>query len=273
MARYSLHHLLPKWYKNMNNPTGKHLENKDGKRVTKISFVIPAYNEEKYIGPCLNSIMRELAGKNYDAEIIVVDNASTDDTAKVARSFNGVKVVHEPRKGPNNARQRGLEESTGNLIAYMDADTKMPRGWIEKVISAFGKDEELVCISGPYIYHDLTAFYRTVVRFYWVFLAHPAYLMTGYMAVGGNLAAKKSALLAVNGFDKEIKFYGDDTDIARRLSEVGKVKFIHNLYMYTSARRLRGEGMVSAGAMYVINFLSVVFIRKPITNNEYKDVR
>ncbi len=235
----------------------------------KVSLVIPAYNEEKYIGTCLENVRNNGLGVY---EIIVVNNASTDRTEAIARSFSGVRVVNESEKGLTKARQRGFAEAQGDIIAYIDADTKMPEGWIQKVITAFEKDSNAVCVSGPYIYYDSSAVVKTAVWLYWLLLAKPAYLCIRYMAVGGNFAARKKALTAIGGFDSTISFYGEDTDIARRLHRVGKVKFMLNMYMYTSARRLKGEGIGMTAIRYVANFLSEVFLHKPITSY-YKDIR
>ena len=98
----------------------------------KISFVIPAYNEEGYLGECLASVRRELARGRYDAEVIVVNNASTDKTAEIARSFPGVIVVDEPKKGLSQARHSGFAASSGDLIANVDADTILPKGWLDE---------------------------------------------------------------------------------------------------------------------------------------------
>lgn len=74
----------------------------------KLSIVIPAHNEEGYISNCLDSLNRYIVGDPKLLEIIVVDNASTDKTAEIANKFSGVRVVSEPRKGANYARQKGL---------------------------------------------------------------------------------------------------------------------------------------------------------------------
>jgi len=235
----------------------------------KISLVIPAHNEEKYIGACLESARKNAADF---CEIIVINNASTDKTAAVAKNFPGVRVVDEPQKGLTKARQRGLVEAGGDIVAYIDADTKMPEQWINKIKYLFEKDAKTVCVSGPYIYYDMSFLERAFVWAYWLFLARTAYLFTRYMVVGGNFAAKKNALEAAGGFDPNISFYGEDTDIARRLHKIGKVKFPQNLYMYTSARRFRGEGLATAGTHYIINFLSIVFTKKSVTT-DYKDIR
>src|ERR1700683_4962510 len=95
-----------------------------------ISVVIPAYNEEKYIGACLENIIK-FEPENL-LEIIVVNNASTDGTAEAA-AFPKTRVVNEPHKGLTWARQRGLLEARGDLIVCVDADSLMPEDWFAKV--------------------------------------------------------------------------------------------------------------------------------------------
>jgi len=92
------------------------------------------------------------------------------------------------------------------------------------------------------------------------------------MAVGGNMALRRSALDKLQGFDTAIKFYGDDTDIARRASTVGKVVFSLRLIMPTSGRRLRGIGVVRTHIIYLVNYLSVSLFHKPY-HTHYKKFR
>lgn len=235
----------------------------------KISLIIPAYNEEKYLEECLK---KALINSEEIFEIIVVNNASTDQTSEIAKSFSNVKVVEAPEKGLTKARQKGLTEAEGEIIAYNDADTKMPTGWVQKVNKYFAEDPNVVCVSGPYIYYDQSFIGKIFTWIYWLLLAYPSYFLIGYMAVGGNFAVKKSAVAKIGGFDEKIAFYGEDTDIARRLAKIGKVKFILSLYMYTSARRLKNEGIVKTAVKYIINFVSEILFKKPATH-EYKDIR
>ncbi|MEI6480113.1 MAG: glycosyltransferase family A protein, partial [bacterium] len=153
----------------------------------KISLIIPAYNEEKYIGDCLRSIFD--THKNSFFEIIVIDNASTDKTAEIASSF-GVKVFHENQKGVVRARQRGYLEAKGDILAFVDADTLMPEGWLNIIKKEF-EDANNVCVSGPYIYYDQSTFLKFMTKIYWYVLAMPVYKIVGYMAIAGNVAIKK----------------------------------------------------------------------------------
>src|ERR1035437_2767541 len=101
----------------------------------KISVIIPAHNEEKYIGSCLEHLLKYSEGRF--CEIIVIDNASTDRTADIAKGYPGVRVISEPRKGTGHARQTGFESSIGDLLAYFDADTRLREGWIDAAEKAF----------------------------------------------------------------------------------------------------------------------------------------
>ncbi len=236
----------------------------------KICLVICAYNEEKYLGACLDHAIKNSGGKF--SEIIVVDNASTDGTKLISEKRPGVRVVRENKKGLTRARQRGFEEVKADILAYIDADTRMPEGWFERVVEEFKKDENLVCLSGPYIYYDISKFQQFLVKMYWYLLAMPTYWFVGYMAVGGNFVIKKEVLRQMNGFDTNIEFYGEDTNLARRANDFGKVKFMPSHIIYSSGRRLTKQGIFSTFKEYTANFLSEAFLHKPVTK-EYEDFR
>jgi glycosyltransferase involved in cell wall biosynthesis len=236
----------------------------------KISFVIPAYNEEHYIGNCLASIIRNKTTDFY--EIIVIDNASTDKTGEMAAGFPGVRVVREPMKGLTKARQRGLMEAKGDYIAYLDADTEMPPAWPTTLRREFEEHPEIVCLSGPFHYNDLPSFQNFIARLLWTISGPPTYWITGFMVLGANFVARRDALIKIGGFDTSIAFYGEDTDIARRLSAVGKVRFKMNFFIMGSGRRIIKEGLIKAFWTYTINYASVAFGKKIVTK-EYNDIR
>lgn len=235
----------------------------------KLSLIISAHNEEKYIGETLRHIFDDAPHLLH--EIIVVDNASTDRTSEIAASFPGVRVVYEEQKGLTKARQRGYLEATGELQAYLDSDGHMPKGWVHRVLHEFEKHPDMACLSGPAHYHDVSLPKKAFVRIYW-YISYVTYLFVGYMAQGGNFILTKAALDEVGGFDTSIAFYGEDTNIARRASEIGKVKFTLWLPMQTSGRRMAGQGFLKTAYLYVKNFFSEVLLKRPSTD-EYIDVR
>ncbi len=236
----------------------------------KISVIIPAFNEERYIERCLSSILK--CEEGAFSEIIVVDNASTDRTAEVARAYKGARVVSESVKGTNSARQKGFRESTGDVVVFIDADTEVTPEWFACIRRKFENDPELVCLSGPLYYADVPIVKKVSVWMYWNILALPFYFVLGYMATGGNCAIRRVALEKLGGFNTDIRFYGDDTNTARRLHAVGRVVFTKKLWVYTSSRRLKGQGFLKTGFIYGANFLSEAFLHRPVTKG-HKDIR
>ncbi len=228
----------------------------------KISFVIPAYNEEKFIGPCIDSILDEMRGKNTEYEILVVNNASSDGTKNVALE-HGARVVDEPRKGLTKARQCGLQNARGEWLAHIDADCRLSKTWFENLQKLQKKYPHAVCISGPYHYYDAPFFSKVMLTIMWNFFAPITYRLVGYMALGGNFTAKKEALLATGGFDENIDFYGEDTNIARRLSKVGDVIFSMKFFVLSSARRFASQGLIKINVIYGVNFVWEVLFKKP----------
>jgi glycosyltransferase involved in cell wall biosynthesis len=236
----------------------------------KLSFVIPAHNEEAYLPKCLNSIFRELDKAGITAEVIVVDNASTDRTAEVAKKYERVRLVYEPNPGANGARQTGAQVATGDLIASLDADTMLNAWWLEKVFREFEKNQKLVALSGPNVYYDLPLHLRLIAWAFYLF-AFPVYMLNnrilkrGASVMGGNVVIRRSALEAIGGYNTKLLFYGDDTDTATRLAQVGIVKFMYRFTIYSSGRRLRKEGIIRTGFRYLINYAWITLFRRPFT--------
>jgi glycosyltransferase involved in cell wall biosynthesis len=102
-----------------------------------VSFVVPAFNEEALIASCLAAIQAEIARTDCRAEIIVVDNNSTDDTRHIASSIPGVIIVDEPQRGLVQARRAGYLAANGELIANIDADNILSEGWLHTALMEF----------------------------------------------------------------------------------------------------------------------------------------
>ena len=231
--------------------------------MKKISLIIPAYNEESYIWECIRYALQ-----NNFYEIIVVDNASTDATAQIARDM-WVSVVHQPIKWLTKARQAGYEYATWDICAFVDSDTRMPVWRSEHILSLF--DRDIVFVSGPYTYYDASTLQNLWVWIYRKF-AYIICTIVWYMWVWWNFAISRSTLDTLWWFDQTISFYGEDTDIARRAHSVWKTIFDPKLIMPTSARRFVWQWFINTAYHYMINFYSQVLRRKPHTS-KYQDFR
>ena len=236
-----------------------------------VSFVVPAYNEEALIGPCLTAIVGEISLTCCRAEIIVVNNGSTDATQKIASSYPGVKVVDEPQRGLVQARRAGCLVAKGEFIANIDADTILPEGWLRMTLAEFARRPDLVALSGPVIPYDLSRSARLMTAGFYrcAYIVHVlSRLLVGRGSVmqGGNFIVSKSALEAAGGFNLDLRFYGEDAELARRLSKVGVVKFTFALRSFSSGRRFAGEGLLRVLLRYSANFLWINLFKHPFSS-------
>ena len=232
-----------------------------------VSIVVPALNEERLLCLCLNSLQEQDYAGDY--EIIVVDNASTDGTREVARSC-GVKVVPEPNIGTGWARQRGLLEASGEIVAFTDADTIAPRKWLSTLVHRLMRSQKIIAAAGPYAFFDtgtVGKYISYAMNFIFIILDNAFRYVTrkGGTIWGSNFAGKREELLKVGGFDTSIKFLGEDYDLSLRLRERGKVSLIPGLFVLTSARRIKNQGPLCTYWNYIINYFSVLFFYHPLS--------
>jgi glycosyltransferase involved in cell wall biosynthesis len=106
----------------------------------KVSVVVPVYNGEATIEDCVNSLL-QIDFPASEREIILVDNASIDDTGKILSRFNDrIRVVHETKRGAAAARNRGIVSARGEIVAFTDADCVVERGWLANLVAPLTKE-------------------------------------------------------------------------------------------------------------------------------------
>lgn len=112
--------------------------------MKQLSICIPAYNEEKAIG----NTLRELVNSFPEAEIIVVDDCSNDKTGEIVKSFHGIKVLsHKSNKGYGASLKTAMRNSTGEVVAWYDADGQHRTGDLKKVVQPVLDGENEVVIG------------------------------------------------------------------------------------------------------------------------------
>lgn len=138
----------------------------------RISVIIPAYNAEKTIKTCINSLLKQTFNK---FEIIIIDDGSKDNTLKIATKLveknpNKVKVLHQENQGVSNARNLGIKNAHTDYITFLDADDYVEQNYLETLIMPFYDRKIQLSICG-YIKENEKTLYK----------CH--YLKTGYVNV------------------------------------------------------------------------------------------
>ena len=181
-------------------------------------------------------------------EILLINNASTDETAEVARAIPGICVIDEPVKGLVVARERARREAFGDVLVYVDADCRAPIFWLERIERRLESRPASVAITGPYKFYDWDFMGRALIRSYDCLVAPPTHLLVHYgfglgaVLYGGNFAVRREALARIGGFDRTVEFHGEDTNLGRRLTPIGTVELANDCWVWTSARRYPRDG-------------------------------
>lgn len=221
-----------------------------------ISVVIPAYNEEKQISSCLDALVKQNTTRKF--EVIVVNNNSSDRTAKVADGYNGklnLRIINEKQKGRGSARHVGFNEARGSVILSTDADASVPEDWIERILSAFEHETKVSAVTGtckitdfPFLTNALFNFFQPAsMRVYKIFFGH-------YWLSGFNFGIRGVTYNKTGGFDPRLNVQ-EDIDLSFKVNKVGRIKFISDLCVTVSGRRFQ-KGLIGGIVPYIKTFVS-----------------
>ncbi len=192
-----------------------------------VAVVIPTYNYGRFI---LDAVRSVIAQTLQPSEIIVVDDGSTDETAAVVAAFgSGVRYIYQNNAGVCAARNRGVSESTSELVTFLDADDTWEPTNLEKQLARFESDEELGLVHCAMREFDSET--GETIRFHVEGgedgVADNLLLWEGPVIVGpgGALTVRRKAFDHVGGFDTRMKV-GEDWDFCYRVARVFKVGFV-----------------------------------------------
>jgi len=192
--------------------------------LPKVTVAVPVRNCRNTVEKLLESLLR-LDYPSEKLEIITVDGSSTDGTREIIAKYP-VKLITEPGLGLNHARNLGLKNASGTIIAFTDGDCTVPRDWIYKIVRNFN-DKTVGAVGGTVVPHNpenLYAHYgqdslipvmpvvqkKVVLDRVW--FPYP---------VGCNMAFRREALEKIGGFDPEFKIGYDEIDTLDRLVRQG----------------------------------------------------
>ncbi len=229
----------------------------------RVSVVIPAYNEEVFIGKCLRSIKAQ----TVPCEIVVCDNNSADRTARIAKRYAD-KVVHEPKQGIAYAFNAACKAAAGDLIAFTGADCVVPPDWIERFLPYFDNERVIACF-GPV--HSTGRSYRRTLKFFSYFDKVIIKLKISWGVSDANLIMRKKVLENVGYFDPRVQML-EDSWLMKKIRRYGKLKFLNDNIVKTSPRRLKKEGAKKVFIDRTISLLKLKIFHK-LGDERFETVR
>ncbi|QIK36950.1 glycosyltransferase family 2 protein [Caldichromatium japonicum] len=229
-----------------------------------ISVIVPTRNRAHLLSRALQSIAAQTLAREH-FEVIVVDNGSTDETARVvadhALRLSNLRSVRELRPGLHAGRHRGLREARGDLLVFVDDDIEAVPGWLAAIVEAFA-DPEVVMVGG----NNLPRFEQTPPGWLLRLWERPVYggqaipwlsilrlpdgirLIAPTYVWGCNFAIRRQTLLDAGGFHPDamprelIRFRGDgETHVSRQVAALGLKCLFHSgatVFHFVSAARM-----------------------------------
>lgn len=184
--------------------------------LRKVSVYVPAYNAAEFLGPCIEALL----GQTLPAkEILVIDDGSQDASTEIATRYPGVTLIRHPlNKGLAAARNTAMRAARNELVASIDADCVAAPSWLEELTRHL-TDPGIVGVGGKLIegiQRSTADRWRAVhMPQHWgdTHIRGPRFLF------GCNNLFRKSAVLAVGGYEERMRTNGEDTDLCARLRE------------------------------------------------------
>lgn len=196
----------------------------------RVSVVIVTYNRSKLLLETLSALDKQSADRAL-FEVIVVDDGSPDDTVQAVRAYHAgfsLRLVAQDHKGLAAGRNGGIKAAKGDLVAITDDDCLPDGTWIESIISAFDSNPDCLGIEGR-VYTDSPR----------PLFSNAPENKNGGQFTGCNTHYRKAALESVGLYDPAFSFWREDSLMAFRILEKGRIVFDPKVLVYHPARRVK----------------------------------
>ncbi len=221
--------------------------------MKKISVIMPTFNEEKHIAPTLESLAQQ-SYRNF--ELIVKDGLSTDNTVGIAREFAD-EVISAKDVSIGDARNQGARYASGDVLAFLDADTSLDKDALEYVAQDFTSHRIVLLLPkyGPRE-EDENVLSKTKMELSRFLVGFENFwrMYVDRFCGGMFLPVDSSKFKEIGGFDKRIRCC-EDIEISYRLRRVGNVLNDYRVKAYFSIRRFILSGYIRTLRNYGLSAL------------------
>jgi len=199
----------------------------------RFSVVVPTHNRRDLLERVVAAILDQTLPREH-YELIVVDDGSDDGSEAVGEALAGrlgFKFIRQDNRGPAAARNRGIAEATGEVVAFTDDDCLVPRDWLERLADGYRRHSEVAGVGGGLRAPARVLATSPVARLE-AFIAREVYGVGEEERLGGfecpaggtnNMSYRREALLGVGGFDESFGpgVWGEDADLKLRITRRG----------------------------------------------------
>ena len=193
--------------------------------VPSIGVIIPTLNAARHLARAIESVV---AQRPKPVDIVVVDGGSTDDSVVIARSFAGVRVIHQRGTGLGGARNQGLAAVAGDYVGFCDADDRWSAHALALRLNALAADADAAAVIGRLVFDSLEDTTPTILQAQRVGTTRSGF-------TPGALLARRAAFEQIGAFDEHMTI-GSDSDWFVRLQQSSlKTLRIDDVVLHKSA--------------------------------------
>jgi glycosyltransferase involved in cell wall biosynthesis len=220
----------------------------------KVSVIIPAYNQCKFLGYAIQSVLDQTY---QDFEVLVIDDGSTDDTGEVAKKFRDprIKYIYQDNQGLSAARNMGIRHAEGEYLTYLDSDDLFLPDKLKLLVSALDSQPEVGFVAGQAIPIDESG-NRIGKIFNTPIPADVCQLLIGNPLHVGSVMLRHSWQTRVGFFDETLRSY-EDWDMWLRLSVAGcKMSWVAqpvSFYRFHKSQMVRNPNQMTTATFAVLD--------------------
>jgi|YNPMSStandDraft_1061717.scaffolds.fasta_scaffold62780_2 glycosyltransferase involved in cell wall biosynthesis len=241
----------------------------------KISLIIPTLNEEKLLPNLLQSIEENNIKQKYNAELIISDGGSLDNTISIALSYADKIIAHDnpERQTIAEGKNLGAEVASGDILFFLGSDVRFDNinNFFDFIVNDFANSDYVAMTCQIRVFPEEEKLKDKIFHFFLNLYFYSLNIFKVGMGRGECQIIRKEFFTEVGGFNPKL-VAGEDFDFFKRVRKKGKILFNWKLKIYESPRRYRRKGYLYVLYQWFINSVYLILYKRSKIDN-WEEVR